>query len=249
MSSERVKKNYLATTHCPLVEMRPSSSKPEPAHSKQPWPSTPASAAPPYPYPLAGTPQSFSKEIPKNPKVISLLVDAIIAYTPTASGRNFCGKCRLVVVGVFRPVEIGMTEEIFWGQCTRSSDHRTRRSVAVAGESIFDNFEGHLEPDLSDKGDLLVNSCKASDAAMNTESSGKNGSSRLMSSGIKGVIWLRGRGLINKTVVARVTYSARRKYSQACEQPRAYMTRPGWKRLRSMTVSIQATEKDGLVQV
>ena len=48
-----------------------------------------------------------------------------------------------------------------------------------------------LEPDPSDRGDLLVSSCKASDAAMNTESSGKDGSNRLMSSGMRGVIWLK----------------------------------------------------------
>jgi len=32
-----------------------------------------------------------------------------------------------------------------------------------------------LEPAPSERGDLLVNSCKASDAAMNTKSSGKDG--------------------------------------------------------------------------
>jgi len=51
-----------------------------------------------------------------------------------------------------------------------------------------------LEPDPSERGDLLVNSCKASDEAMNTESSGKDGSRRLMSSGIRGVMWLKESG-------------------------------------------------------
>jgi len=48
-----------------------------------------------------------------------------------------------------------------------------------------------LVPAPLDSGDLLVSSCKASEAAMNTESSGKDGSRRLMSNGIRGVKWLR----------------------------------------------------------
>ena len=58
-----------------------------------------------------------------------------------------------------------------------------------------------MEPDPSDRGVLLVNSWKVSDAAMNTESSGKDRSSRLMTSGIRGVILLKGRELIKKTAV------------------------------------------------
>lgn len=80
-----------------------------------------------------------------------------------------------------------------------------------------------LEPEPSDRGDLLVNSCKASDEAMNIESSGKEGSRRLMSSGMRGVIWLKESGLIKRIVVREVTYSARRKDSQACKQRRADM--------------------------
>ena len=80
-----------------------------------------------------------------------------------------------------------------------------------------------LEPDPSDRGDLLVNSCKASDEAMNIESSGKEGSRRLMSSGMRGVIWLKESRLMKRIVVREVTYSARRKDSQACKQRRADM--------------------------
>lgn len=44
-----------------------------------------------------------------------------------------------------------------------------------------------LEPDPSDKGDLDVISCRASDVARKTESSGKEGSRREIRSGMRGV--------------------------------------------------------------
>jgi len=143
--------------------MRPSSSRPEPAHSKQPWPLTPASARPRIRILWrggvrqtiivsiqVGTPQSVLEEIPKPKTHLALfLVDVIIV-------RN--ASIRQPAEEILRQVSFGR----WWcvrtsrnrhdggdilGQCTRSSDHRARRSVyamsgryAVAGESIFDNF-------------------------------------------------------------------------------------------------------------